>query len=140
MRFWDSSAVIPLCLQESSTETLRRLTRVDPEVAVWWGTRTECASAIARAYREGRLDAAGRIQGKSLLDVVLRGAFELQPASTLRDATERLLDIHPLRAADAFQLAAAVDWACGSPAGRSFVVLDRRLREAAEKEGFTVLP
>jgi predicted nucleic acid-binding protein len=46
----------------------------------------------------------------------------------------------PLRAADAFQLAAAIIWADGEPEGRNFVSYDKRLRDAARSEGFTVIP
>jgi len=45
-----------------------------------------------------------------------------------------------LRAADAFQLAAALAWCEGHPRGERFLSLDDRLRDAARREGFTVLP
>jgi hypothetical protein len=47
---------------------------------------------------------------------------------------------HALRAADALQLAAALDWCDGNTRGESFVCLDDRLRGAAVLEGFRVLP
>lgn len=43
-------------------------------------------------------------------------------------------------AADALQLAAALDWCDGNTCGESFVCLDDRLRGAAALEGFRVLP
>lgn len=58
----------------------------------------------------------------------------------VRQRAKRLLMVHPLRAADALQLAAALVWAAESPQGLELVCLDRRLKEAALKEGFTVLP
>ncbi len=48
--------------------------------------------------------------------------------------------IHPLRAADAMQLAAALVWTEDATSGAEFVCLDQNLREAALKEGFTILP
>jgi hypothetical protein len=45
-----------------------------------------------------------------------------------------------LRAADALQLAAALIVCDERPESLSFVCLDDRLREAARKEGFPVLP
>jgi hypothetical protein len=47
----------------------------------------------------------------------------------------RLLRVHPLRAAGALQLAAALEWA-GAPPDGELVTFDERLREAAVREGF----
>jgi uncharacterized protein len=44
--------------------------------------------------------------------------------------------VHPLRAADALQLAAAVVAAERDPPSLEFVSLDDRLLEAASREGF----
>ena len=52
----------------------------------------------------------------------------------------RLLAAHPLRAADALQLAAALVWSDDQPQGESFVCLDERLRAAAASEGFASVP
>jgi hypothetical protein len=56
------------------------------------------------------------------------------------ETTEGLLLKHQFRAADSLQLAAAVNWAGNRPEGFEFVCLDKRLREATQAEGFTVLP
>jgi len=45
-----------------------------------------------------------------------------------------------MRAADALQLASALIWAQETPRCLDFVCLDQNLREAALKEGFSVLP
>jgi hypothetical protein len=59
----------------------------------------------------------------------------------VRQRAGRLLALHPLRSADAFQLAAALIWAQESPLGLEVVCLDQNLREAViKKEGFTLLP
>ena len=47
---------------------------------------------------------------------------------------------HPLKTADALQLAAALRWCEGDTMNASFVCLDNRLRGAALDEGFNVLP
>jgi hypothetical protein len=65
---------------------------------------------------------------------------EVQPTEPVRLRAERLLTVHPLRAADALQLAAALLWGEDTPQGLDFVCLDQNLREAARKEGFAVLP
>jgi prevent-host-death family protein len=58
----------------------------------------------------------------------------------VRTLASRLLLNHPLRAADALQLAAALVWAGKAPTGQRFVCLEQRLRDAARKEGFVVVP
>ncbi len=65
---------------------------------------------------------------------------EVSPAEELRDRATRLLDLHPLSAADALQLAAALDWCGERTLGAGFVCLDQRLRAAAMLEGFDVYP
>jgi predicted nucleic acid-binding protein len=65
---------------------------------------------------------------------------EIQPSQEVRKYAERALLLHPLRAADALQLAAALVWTNGHGTGHDFVCLDQRLRDAAHREGFQVLP
>ena len=55
---------------------------------------------------------------------------------SVREQAIRLLRLHPLRAADSLQLAAALEWA-GSPPDGAFVTFDERLRVAAAREGFS---
>lgn len=63
---------------------------------------------------------------------------EILPGENVRKAALRMLMLHPLRAAEALQLAAALVWTSGAPDGCDFVCLDRRLNEAARKEGFRI--
>jgi predicted nucleic acid-binding protein len=140
VRFWDASALIPLVLEEQTSATINALFRSDPSISVWWATRIEAFSVIARLVRERRLDLAGEAVARARLERLLKDGAEVAPTSDVRDRAERLLPTHPLRAADALQLAAALIWARMRPAGMEFVSLDQRLREAASKEGFSVLP
>ena len=64
---------------------------------------------------------------------------EVQPSQVLRDTAVRLLRVHPLRGADAVQLASAVIAADREPAALEIVSLDARLSVAARREGFPVL-
>lgn len=138
MRFWDASALVPLCLEQDASRDLLELLEEDLEVAVWWGSPVECASAFARLRREGVLDAGGEETARSLIEQLRVAWYEIQPGETVRHQAMRLLRIHPLRAADALQLAAALDWA-GSPPSAVLVTLDDRLKTAARLEGFRVL-
>ena len=140
MSYWDTSALAPLFLAERTTPLMRRLHRADRAVHTWWGSRIECVSAIARLAREGRLDTAAETRVRSDLNDLFLGVAEIEPTEEVRARPERCLAVHPLRAADALQLAAALVWAADRPAGMRFVSLDLRLRDAAAREGFTLLP
>lgn len=138
MRFWDSSAIMPLLVSEDATDAMIARAREDPEIAVWWGTPVECASAIARLEREGA-PAARVAEAFARLDEIGEAWLEVEPQPELRDIARRLLRVHPLRAAGALQLAAAYLVAERRPATLEILTLDERLSLAAMKEGFIVL-
>ena len=107
-------------------------------MVVWWGTPVECASAIARLRREGVLSETVEREALTVLDLLRSGWHELLPGDAVRAQAQRALRLHPLRTADALQLAAALEWA-GVPPSGEMVCFDARLGGAAEREGFTVL-
>lgn len=137
MRFWDSSALVPLLLEQPRSELVRRWLREDGDLVVWWGSEVECASAIARMRREDRLSSSDERTALAMLDELAASWFEVQPAPPVRDQARRVLRLHPLRAADALQLAAALEWS-GPGARGAFLGFDERLQVAAEREGFRV--
>lgn len=139
MRFWDSSALAPLLVEEESTARLLALYREDLEVVAAWTTPVECASAIARLERQGDLSSVAANEAFERLDALAPSWIEVEPRDELREIARRLLRVHPLRAADALQLAAAVLAAERRPATLDFVTLDDRLADAARREGFRLL-
>ena len=139
MRFWDSSAIVPLLVAEPSTRALVDEFVRDPELVVWWGTEVECVSALARLEREDLIDARAMGEALARLDGLVLAWHEIQPGARARQVAVRLLRTHNLRAADAFQLAAAIAAAEDSPGSLPLVTLDGRLATAAEREGFRVL-
>ncbi len=140
MRFWDSSAIVPLCVIESVSQLIHEVLMEDQAMIVWWATRIECISAFIRRTREGILDERGQEQARRSLIGLGEVWREVLPTQIVRETAERILAVHPLRSADALQLSAALIWTNKSPYGHHFVCLDRVLREAARKEGFTLLP
>lgn len=112
----------------------------DSDLVTWWGTRTECISAISRLGREGSLSSTDVTNARVLLNHLSDNWAEMQPMERVRVLSEHFIDTHPLKAADALQLAAAYRWAAEQPGGYEFVSLDGTLRTAAAAEGFTVLP
>jgi uncharacterized protein len=139
VRFWDSSGLVPLVLEEHSSSAARRAFEDEPGLIVWWGSSVECASAISRAERDGRIDAAGSANALAGLRLLQSGWTEIDPTVRLRESAERMVRVHPIRAADAMQLAAALVAAEGQPAALPFLTLDGRLASAADREGFPVL-
>lgn len=140
MSFWDSSAIVPLCVHEPASALVRQISRAHGVPTVWWASLIECRSALERRARVGQLKRSQKRQAERLLEQLASAWSEVQSTLALRERALRLLAPHDLRAADALQLAAALVWAEERPAGRVFVCLDFRLRECAEREGFTVLP
>jgi predicted nucleic acid-binding protein len=136
MKFWDASAIVPLLLTEPTTETMQAFARNDPAMLVWWATEVECASAIARLERDGALDESAATEAFDRLKQLARGWHEVEPNDALREAAVRFLRVHPLRTADALQLAAAFIAAERRPSSMELVTLDDRLAGAARKEGF----
>jgi hypothetical protein len=139
VNFWDSSAILPLLVIETSTPAVRALYDAEPEIVAWWGTTVECVSALARLEREGVLEGAAVTAAIRQLGALAAHWHELQPVEAVRRTAMRLLRVHNLRAADSFQLAAALTASEGNPASLPFVCLDQRLNLAAEREGFHVL-
>lgn len=114
--------------------------RRDPEVAFWWGAPLSCMSALAAAQRRGRVDQAGCQRGRGVLDHLQAHALEVQPTNEVRARALRLVSVHPLRAEQALELAAALVWCRERTSGVGFVSLESSLRLAAVLEGFRVLP
>lgn len=140
MRFWDASALIPLCCRQPASDEVQGLLGRDDDIVVWWGSRVECASALARLERESAFDAVEFGRMRDCLTRLSEGWSEVLAGESLREEALRILRRHPLRAADALQLAAALTWVAGWRGSPQFVCLDARLRQAALREGFELLP
>ena len=139
MKFWDASAIVPLVMTEPTTGAMQALAQKDPVMLVWWATEVECASAIARLERDGALDESAVTETFDRLKQLAGGWHEVDPSDGVREAAVRFLRVHPLRAADALQLAAAFIAAERRPSSLEVVTLDDRLAGAARKEGFVLI-
>lgn len=140
MMFWDSSAIIPLCVDEPRTKVIKDIVKKDDSMVAWWGSPVECFSTFALLRRDNFLSASEEDRVRQLIHMLSTSWTQIEPSQDIRDMAGRLLRLHPLRAADSLQLAAALIWAEKNPKGHHFVCLDNRLREAARNEGFTLLP
>ncbi len=140
MRFWDSSALVPTLISEESSSEMRRLLADDPRTAVWWATPVECLAAIARRERSGELDPPEVGHALASLADLADGWLEVPPSETVREVARRLVRVHEVGTADAFQIAAAATLGEQRVDTVPVVTLDERLAAAARREGFPVVP
>jgi uncharacterized protein len=141
MNFWDTSALVSLILFQHEAERLAAILEARAEErAVWWGTGLEAVSAVERLARAGEIAADRATSALEQIGRAIGKAHEVPPTEMLRLDAHRVIRVHGLTAGDALQLAAALVWSDGDPDGVGFVCLDHRLREAARREGFEVLP
>jgi len=135
--FWDASALVPLCVVQTVTPQAFQF-RSKYRMSVWWATHVEIASALARLRR--RQEITGGEHAHALVQAEgLANLWQvIEPAAKIARDARSLLERYPLRAADALQLAAALEWCERKPKGKVFLSFDQRLREAATLAGFTV--
>ena len=140
MRYWDSSALIALHIEQSATAQVRDLYARDPDVLTWVLSDVEVRSGIARLARDGALDTAALQAAIVRVEAFWESVHEISLVEAVKPRAKRLLGIHSLKAADAMQLGAALAGVYDNPLGWEFVCLDRGLGEAARREGFIVVP
>ena len=133
--FWDTRALVPLCVRQGITPQAIALYKLHDAV-VWWGTPVEIASALARLVRMKQLDPSDWTKARKLAKRLADSWSVIQPSDALRAKSAQLVDRYDLLAADSFQLAAALEWCEDVSEGRVLLTADRRLREAALLSGF----
>lgn len=140
MKFWDTSALVPLVVDEPATRAVRQIVVRDRDVVVWLLTGVELLSAIARLGRAASgledLATALRLEAISLS----RQWTMVTDVDGVRRRAERLVGVHPIAAADALQLGAALVACRDRPESLELVTLDKVLARSAQLEGFRVVP
>ena len=140
MRFWDSSAIVPLVVEQPGSSLADAWLQEDARVVVWTLTETEVVSALRRLVRDGALAEHLAADAELLAVDLLRCTDQVMDIELVKVQARRVLRLHALRAADALQLAAALAWADGRPESLIVHTFDQRLAVAAQREGFTVIP
>ena len=139
MRFWDSSAVVPLVVQQAASPRVDEWLRDDGELVLWSLTIVEVVSALRRLVREGLLAEDVAAEAEMRTEELTLASHLVMDVESVKVRARRLLRVHALRGADALQLGAALEWAQGRPDGRTLHTLDDRLALAARLEGFSVI-
>ncbi len=83
MRFWDSSALVPLLVEEATTSPLCELYLRDDGILTWWASEVECASALARLERETQLSPRAATLAFQRLDTLARNWHHIEPVATI---------------------------------------------------------
>lgn len=135
--FWDASVLVPLCVNQDPTPQAFRF-RSKYQTAVWWATHVEIASALVRLLRQQKITPSGYAHALLQAEGLANLWRVVEPSAKVARDARALLELYPLRAADALQLAAAMAWCEGKPKGKIFLTFDQRLHEAAGQAGFTL--
>ncbi|MBT9560157.1 MAG: type II toxin-antitoxin system VapC family toxin [Myxococcales bacterium] len=134
MKFWDTSAVVPLLVTEARTPAVFERLRADPVGTYSWLTPTELTSALARREREGSLTPDLTADLERRAERLLSSWAQIELSDRVRKTARRLLHAYPLRSADALQLASAIAVSLEADTVE-FMTLDDRLSDAAWREG-----
>jgi hypothetical protein len=140
VRFWDSSAVVPLLVEQGPSSRVATWVAEDDSMVLWTLTPVEVISALRRLVREQVLAEEIVRLAEDRMNELVRACHVIIDVDTVKSLAARLLRLHPLRAFDALQLGAALHWVEGQPQGRTLYTLDSRLALAAQREGFVVPP
>jgi len=84
LRFWDTSAIVPLLVKENSMVAMQSFYRDDSALFVWWGTEIECIFAIARVEREGMVSTSTVAKVTNRLKLLSETWHEIQPVEEVR--------------------------------------------------------
>jgi predicted nucleic acid-binding protein len=135
--FFDTSAIVPLCVAQQSSQKARQIYRSFARQVVAWAASIEATGAIYRAVRLGGLSESNARRALGRLAELEKRWSEIIAGDRVRSIAITVLSNYDLRAADAVQLASALVWCKEKPRNRSFVCFDRKLAAAVRAVGFT---
>ena len=99
---------MPLIVQQPATPRVRALFSADPEVMTWLLSDIEIHSGLSRLLREGGLTRDGWLRATEGFERVWNGITVISMVEAVKPRARRVLRLHPLRAAGALQLGAAL--------------------------------
>jgi len=135
--FWDSTALVLLCIPQAQTSAASSLYDRYGVVA-WWATQVEMLSELTRLEKMGQISRDQFLTSKRLAQDIARGWISAGSSASVAAEACSLLEQYPLRASNALQLAVALEACEHKPQGYVFVTADQRLADAARRSGFAV--
>jgi predicted nucleic acid-binding protein len=139
LRFWDSSAITPLLVNEPRSFEVLRLHADDDDVVAAAITPLEVASGLWRRRHNGVLTLSQHERAERRFALLSRTWREVAYSPDIIEIARDVLGRHALRSLDALQLASAI-WISSTDRKLPFVTLDEKLAVAAGTEGFAILP
>jgi uncharacterized protein len=136
--FFDTSAIVPLCVAQPSSQRARQAYRGFSRQVVAWSTVIEATGAIYKATRVSGLKATNAKRALDRLVQLEKRWAEIVTGDRVRDIALDVLRNYDLRSGDAIQLASALVWCREKARHRSFVCFDNMLGAAARSIGFDV--
>ena len=135
MRFWDTSAIVPLVTKEEQTPRMQQVIAADGNVAVSFITPVELTSTIWRRGRRWYDQPSFRRSLFKIAEIEANWMMIDEHEPIIKSARQ-LITKYVLRSGDAIQLAAALLLAGDHPEDLPFISLDQDLARAARDEGF----
>ena len=128
--FFDSSAFAKRYVEEAGSQAVDSLCQEATEVALSVLCVPEIISALNRRAREGLLSGRDYTEAKQYLSEDIRDAVIVNLVPQVVSTCTKILEASPVRAADAVQIACALEWET-----ELFVSADKRQVSAAKKAG-----
>ena len=128
--FFDSSAFAKRYVEEAGGHLVDSLCQEATEVALSVLCVPEIISALNRRVREGLLTGREYAEAKQYLSHDIRDAVIVNLVPQVVSSCTKILETHPVRAADALQIACALEWET-----ELFISADKRQISAAKKSG-----
>ena len=128
--FFDSSAFAKRYVQEAGSQVVDSLCQEATEVALSVLCVPEIISALNRRVREGFLTDREYAEVKQYLSQDIRDTVIVNLVPQVVFACTKILEASPVRAADALQIACALEWET-----ELFASADKRQISAAKKAG-----
>lgn len=139
MRFWDSSALLSLMIDDVHTSRANAILNTDDVIVASFISPVEVSSGLWRRRHASELSAAQHWNADEQFADLSRSWMTVDDVNRIVDEALSLLSRHALRTGDAVQLGSAIVARRTLRTTLRFVTFDKRLAVAARAEGFSVL-
>ncbi len=134
----DTSCLTKVYLDEDDSTEVRESVQEAERLVSSRIAYTEARVALARAWRNARIDDLVFRAARAEFERGWESIFVVEVTDELARAAGDLGDRHAIRGFDAVHLASATKFRSDTKSEVSFMTADRRLRDAAVAEGFSV--
>jgi len=136
--YMDTSCLAKLYLLEEGSVRMRESAFAAGQVTTSKIAYAETRATLARALREGRIDNAEFDEARQKFEREWPDLTASEVSDSVLQEAGNLVDKHPIRGFDAIHLASAEHTRAMNIAQVVFATADRRLRDAADAEGFAL--